>query len=235
MCHFFAWGLASETTLSVHRAGWRYRGISWKQPPNVWDLVYKCPHSLAAGGLTLGQALTTPGFLCRMKLLRQTLIDCTPVFLFFLAPPWDMWNFPDQGSNPRPLQWKLEILTTGPPGKSWSHTFVGGPIVLLTSLWCFLFLLSKLFFFLRIDISVLGFPSGSAVKNLPAMQEPEEMQVWYLGQEDPLEEEMQPIPVFLPGESLGQRSLVGYSSWGCKESDMTETSWHAACIPFFLW
>ena len=32
----------------------------------------------------------------------------------------------------------------------------------------------------------------------------------------------QPTPVFFPGESHGQRSLVGYSPWGCKESDMTE-------------
>ena len=32
----------------------------------------------------------------------------------------------------------------------------------------------------------------------------------------------QPTPVSLPGESHGQRSLVGYSPWGCKESDMTE-------------
>ena len=32
----------------------------------------------------------------------------------------------------------------------------------------------------------------------------------------------QPTPVFLPGESHGQRSLVGYSPWGRKESDMTE-------------
>ena len=32
----------------------------------------------------------------------------------------------------------------------------------------------------------------------------------------------QPTPVFLLGESLGQRSLVGYSPWGCKESDTTE-------------
>ena len=29
-------------------------------------------------------------------------------------------------------------------------------------------------------------------------------------------------PVFLPGKSQGQRSLVDYSPWGCKESDMTE-------------
>ena len=31
-----------------------------------------------------------------------------------------------------------------------------------------------------------------------------------------------PSPVFLPGESRGQRSLAGYSSWGQKESDRTE-------------
>ena len=27
--------------------------------------------------------------------------------------------------------------------------------------------------------------------------------------------------VFFPGEFLGQKSLAGYSLWGCKESDMT--------------
>uniref|UniRef100_A0AC11EKW0 Uncharacterized protein n=1 Tax=Ovis aries TaxID=9940 RepID=A0AC11EKW0_SHEEP len=31
-----------------------------------------------------------------------------------------------------------------------------------------------------------------------------------------------PTPVLLPGKSHGQRSLVGYSPWGCKESDTTE-------------
>ena len=34
----------------------------------------------------------------------------------------------------------------------------------------------------------------------------------------------QPTPVFLPGESHGQRSLVGYGPWGRKESDMTEAT-----------
>ena len=29
-------------------------------------------------------------------------------------------------------------------------------------------------------------------------------------------------PVSLPGEPHGQRSLAGYNSWGCIESDMTE-------------
>ena len=32
----------------------------------------------------------------------------------------------------------------------------------------------------------------------------------------------QPTPLFLPGESHGQRSLVGYSPWGHKELDTTE-------------
>ena len=32
----------------------------------------------------------------------------------------------------------------------------------------------------------------------------------------------QPIPVFLPGESQGQRSLVGHSPWCHKELDTTE-------------
>ena len=33
-----------------------------------------------------------------------------------------------------------------------------------------------------------------------------------LSQEDPLEQGMEPTPVFLPGEFHGQRSLVGYSA-----------------------
>ena len=32
----------------------------------------------------------------------------------------------------------------------------------------------------------------------------------------------QPTPVFLPGKFYGERSLVVYSPWGCKESDMTD-------------
>ena len=57
------------------------------------------------------------------------------------------------------------------------------------------------------------------VKNLPAMQE---TQVQSLGWKDPLRSKWQPTLVFLPGESHGQRSLVGYSPQGLKESDATE-------------
>ena len=56
-------------------------------------------------------------------------------------------------------------------------------------------------------------------KDPPVMQETQETWVRSLGQEDPLEKEM--APIFLSGKSHGQRSLVGYSPWGCKEMDMT--------------
>ena len=50
------------------------------------------------------------------------------------------------------------------------------------------------------------------------------MRVRSLGQEDPLEKEMATHSSILPGESHGQRSLAGYSLWGCKESDTTEAT-----------
>ena len=70
--------------------------------------------------------------------------------------------------------------------------------------------------------SWVAFPGGSVVKNQPANPGDAGDMVWYLGQEDPLEEEMATLSSILPGESHGQRSLVGYSSWACKELDMTE-------------
>ena len=42
------------------------------------------------------------------------------------------------------------------------------------------------------------------------------------GSGSPWKRAWQPTPVFLPGESHGQRSLVGYSPCGCKESNITE-------------
>ena len=60
---------------------------------------------------------------------------------------------------------------------------------------------------------------AQTIKNLPAMQE-SQVNPWVgtiLWRR-----KWEPTPVFLHGESHGQRSLVGYSPWGCKESDMTE-------------
>ena len=38
----------------------------------------------------------------------------------------------------------------------------------------------------------------------------------------PWRRKWQPTPVLLPGKLHGQRSLVGYSPWGCEELDTTE-------------
>ena len=44
--------------------------------------------------------------------------------------------------------------------------------------------------FLSLSLSLLGFPGGSEVNNLPAMQEPQKMRVQSLDREGPLEEDM---------------------------------------------
>ena len=67
---------------------------------------------------------------------------------------------------------------------------------------------------------MLDLPSGASGKERAC----QEMQVRSLGWEGALVEGMAPTPVFLPGESHGQRSLVGYSPWGGKESDTTEVT-----------
>ena len=50
----------------------------------------------------------------------------------------------------------------------------------------------------------------------------QETRVRSLGWKISWSREWQPIPVFLPGKSHGQRSLVGYSPQGRKELDTTE-------------
>ena len=47
------------------------------------------------------------------------------------------------------------------------------------------------------------------------MQERPQLNPWV--RKIPQRRERLPTPVFWPGESHGQRSLVGYSPWGCKE------------------
>ena len=54
------------------------------------------------------------------------------------------------------------------------------------------------------------------------MQEAQEIWVWSLGGEDPLEEEMATPSSILAGKHPGQRSLESYSPWGLKESDANE-------------
>ena len=77
-----------------------------------------------------------------------------------------------------------------------------------------IYIISNIYIWIHIlDIYIqnLDFPGGSVVKNLPA------------GAGDtglipkiPWKRARHPSPVFLPGKSHGQRSLVGYSPRGCK-------------------
>ena len=53
----------------------------------------------------------------------------------------------------------------------------------------------------------------------------------------PLRRAWKPTPEFLPGESHGQRRLVGCRPWGCKESDMIErpnTCAHILTVQFII-
>ena len=65
----------------------------------------------------------------------------------------------------------------------------------------------------------LGFPDGSAGKNMPANAGD---MVWSWVGKIPWRREWKPTPVFLPWKSHRERNLVGYSLWGRKESDTTE-------------
>ena len=58
------------------------------------------------------------------------------------------------------------------------------------------------------------------------MQETWEMQVRSLSLEDPWRRKWQHPPVFLPGDSHGQRSLAGSSPWSHKELNMTGAAEH---------
>ena len=58
----------------------------------------------------------------------------------------------------------------------------------------------------------MGFPGDSVVKN-PLARCRKHGFDWWVGK-IPCSRKWQPTPVFLPGKSQGQRSLVGYSPWG---------------------
>ena len=67
----------------------------------------------------------------------------------------------------------------------------------------------------------MGFPDGSdSTEPACNVEDPSSIDPW-LGK-IPWRREWQHTSVFLSGEFHGQRSLVGHSLWGHKESDTTE-------------
>ena len=80
---------------------------------------------------------------------------------------------------------------------------------------------------------IMGFLVDSVVKNLPAKAGVTVGvdSVPGLGRSSG-GENGHPLQYSCLEQSHGQRSLAGYSPWGCKESDMTEATWHA-CTPTY--
>ena len=73
----------------------------------------------------------------------------------------------------------------------------------------------------------MGFPGGSDGKESACQCGRARFNPW-VGK-IPWRREGQPTPVFLPGESHGQKGLADYSPRGCKESDMTKRLSLHAC------
>ena len=118
-------------------------------------------------------------------------------------------DLPDPGMEPRSPTLQADSLTSEPPGK---------PTYLLPQ--------GKS---LQLSMATLGFglPQWLSGKESPAMQETLETWVWSLGQEDPLEKEMATHYRILAWKIRWTRSLAGYSSYSCKESNTTKATEHS--------
>ena len=125
-------------------------------------------------------------------------------------PRQEFWNchfllrggLPNLGIKPPSPTWAGGFLSLEPPGKS--------PIVLLLSIY-------------NVGYFNPGLPRWPSGKNLPASTAAAgrpEFDPWV--RKIPWRRKWQPTPVFLPGESRGQRNLAGCILWGCSELDMTE-------------
>ena len=86
-------------------------------------------------------------------------------------------------------------------------------------------LIFKIILFFGCSVSLLGFPDSSTGKESACSTGDMIYVGWIPGSgRIPWSRKWQLTLVFLQGESHGQRSLVGYSPQGCRESDPTEQS-----------
>ena len=80
---------------------------------------------------------------------------------------------------------------------------------------------------------ILGFPGGASGRETAcSCRRPKRRGFNLWVGKIPWRRQWLPTPVFLPGEPHRQRSLVGYSPWGQKESDMTDVD--LACIHVYI-
>ena len=87
---------------------------------------------------------------------------------------------------------------------------------------------------MKVQSKTLGFPGGASGEE-PACQcrrhKRHGLSVWV--RKIPWRKVQQPTPVFLPGQSRGQRSLADYSPEASKDWDKTEATWHAHKVRLF--
>ena len=141
----------------------------------------------------------------------------------FAALQYVVSHFPDQGSNLRPLHCKVGSEPVDHRGRPIFSFFLNNILV-----W-------NNFRFTGgckdgTDSCCMDFPSGVSGKE-PTCQcrgPGRHGSSSWVGA-IPWRRAWQPTPVFLPGESHGQRSLAGGSPWGHTESDTTEAMTHVAC------
>ena len=134
-------------------------------------------------------------------------------------------------SSPSPCQSDTNIPRTRPEGRDtkpgkciWLFSRIHKTVI---SLFKIKFLTPTFYFGLNfatvVHIYSMGFPGSPGVRNpswpLPILLPMQEMWVWSLGWEDPLEKEKATPSSILAWEIHRQRSLVGYTPWGRKESD----------------
>ena len=115
---------------------------------------------------------------------------------------------PNQGLNPQSLHWKCGVLTPRLPGKSL--------INFLLSFFSFLFPSLPSF----LPRTIEGLPRWLSGKESACQCRTHKR--WGINPwvgKTPRRRKWQPTPVLLPGKSHGQRSLVGSSAWGRRESD----------------
>ena len=134
--------------------------------------------------------------------LPRTLVPGEAQGLFSMFSPTDLWMSDRLGSNPSSAS---RLCGFGRVDQNTYCNFISSSIKWANSRTSKSRFISCSFT-QPAEGQYLGFPGGSAVKNLPAIQETLEMRVWSLGQEDPLEEEVAAYFSVLPGKSHGQRT-----------------------------
>ena len=77
-------------------------------------------------------------------------------------------------------------------------------------------------------LAIINFKDGASGEKSTCQCRRREFDPW-VGK-IPWRRKSQPTPVFLPGKFHGQRSLVGYSPWGCEEEDQLSISFKTKAL-----